>query len=153
MRRLSSNLTIILRMFIPLVYIVFFGCVIAGSFLITVNDSPFLANPVIRFGMLGTYILFITLAYFTFMKLKRVDANDEHIIVSNYFKTFRYTWDSIKKMTTINLILFDIIYIHYHEKTAFGKRVFFLASRALVKSFFVDNPELFKYIDPNEAPK
>ncbi len=143
MRRLSSNFTIILRLFIPIVYIVFFGSIVIGSFVITVNDSPFLTNPTVRYSILGTYIVFIIIMYFTIIKLKRVDADEKHLFISNYLKTYRYTWDSINKISTINLILFEIIYIHYKEKTAFGKKIYFLASKALVKSFFKDHPDLF----------
>ncbi len=151
MRRLSSNLTIFLKLFIPLVYIVFFGSVVIGSFLITINDSPLLANPTTRLIMLGVYIIFIVLFYLTTGNLKRVDADTNNIYVSNYRKTFKYPWSSVKKMSTINLILFDIIYIHFHEKATFGKKIYFLASRSLVKSFFVDHPELFIALTSIEA--
>ena len=153
MRRLSSNLSILFRLFLPLIYMVFFGCMIIGSFLVSVNDAPLVSNSIFRYGLLGTYIVFVLLFRFTIMRLKRVDADNEAIFVSNYFKTYRYTWPSIKKLTTVNLLLFDIIYIHFNEKSKFGKKVFFLASRSLVKSFFVENTELFPYIDPNAAPE
>ena len=151
MRRLSSNLSIFFRLFLPLVYIVFFGSLVIGSFLITANDSPLISSSIFRYGMLSSYIIFVLIFSFSIMKLKRVDADENNILISNYFKTYKYTWDSIKKMTTINLLIFDIIYIHIHEKGKFGKKVFFLASRSLVKSFFSDYTQLFKYIDPNST--
>jgi hypothetical protein len=150
MRRLSSNLTIILRLFLPLIYIVFFGCIIIGSFIITVNDSPLLASPIVKYGMLITYIIFILIMRFTVMPLKRVDAEEDFITISNYIKTYRYTWDSIDKLSTINLLLFDIIYIKFKDKSRFGKKVYFLASRSLVKSFFSDHPNLFMHFQSNE---
>lgn len=152
MKRLSSNFTIILRLFIPLIYIVFFGCLLIGSFFVTVNDSPFIANPVFRYGLLITYTIFVTLLYFTFMKLKRVDADTEYLYISNYFKTYRYTWDSISKLNTVNLIVCELIYVHLKEKSAFGKRIVFLASKPLVKSFFAENPDLFNHFYSSEAP-
>jgi len=151
MRRLSSNLSILFRIFLPLVYIVFFGSLIIGSFIASVNDAPLVANPFFRYGLLGTFVVFVLIFRLTVMRLKRVDADSTYLYVSNYIKTYRYTWPSINKLTTVNLLIFDIIYIHFNDETQFGKKVFFLASRSLVKSFFAENTELFSYIDPSVA--
>lgn len=143
MNRLSSNLTVILKVFIPIAYIVFFGSLFIGSLLININDAPLVGNPIFKLVYGVAFFIFVSLIYFTIFQLKRVDADREYIYINNYLKTYRYSWNDIEKLNTIHYGLFKIIKVHFVDKTSLGKRISFLPSNQLLKEFFIENPELF----------
>lgn len=147
MKRLSSNLTIILKLFIPLIYIVFFGSILVGSIFVSVNDSPIVGNSLFKIVYALVFFLFVVIIYFTVFKLKRIDADSKYIYINNYVKTFRYPWQDIEKLNTKNFGLFRVIQIIFVAKGSLGKKVIFLPSKPLVKDFFKENPELFDKLD------
>ncbi len=141
MSRLSSNLTIFLKIFIPIFYIVFFGSFLVGSLIVSVHDAPVLANPIFRLSYAAVFLIFIALLYFSFMKLKRVDADKEHVYINNYLKTYRYSWDDVEKVTSRNYGLFRTMRIYFKSKTSIGKKISFLPDTPLIKAFILENPE------------
>jgi len=124
--RLSSNWTLILKIFIPIIWITFFSSFLLGSFLANAIEVPQLTTNTFRIGVslfvLGGIIFF----YFTFFKLKRADANGEFIFISSYFKTYRYTLDSIKKYVIYDHLVFKAVHIVLKEKGSLGKRFIFI---------------------------
>lgn len=147
MRRLSSNLTIILKLFIPITYIVFFGSLLIGSLFVTVNDSPVVGNSMFKIVYSIVFFLFVGIIYLTVYKLKRVDADQNYIYINNYVKTYRYPWSDIDQIITKNYGLFRIMQVKLAAKGSLGKKIVFLPSMQLVKSFFKENPALFEKID------
>jgi len=93
MRRLSNNLTVILKIFLPIFYITFFGSLLIGSLTVTVNDAPLIASDLFRGAFALVFFIFVILMYFTVIQLKRVDGDTKHIYINNYLKTYRYKWE------------------------------------------------------------
>ncbi len=147
MRRLSSNLTIILKLFIPIVYIVFFGSLLIGSLVVDPNDAPLIANPIFRSAFALVFFSFLGLMYISVFQLKRVDADENFLYINNYKQTFRYPWSDIKKLKTLHFGLFKIVRIQFMSKTSLGKKVTFLPSSQLLKEFMISNPEIFKKME------
>lgn len=147
MRRLSSNLTIILKVFLPILYITFFGSLLIGSLVVSINDAPLIASNVFRGGFAIVFSLFVILMYFTIIQLKRVDGDKEYLYINNYLKTYRYKWEDILKIKTRNYGLFRTMHIHFKTKSSIGKRVTFMPSDPLIKDFFKDHPELFPLLE------
>lgn len=124
--RLSTNWTLILRLFIPIAWITFFSSFLLSSFLANPVEVPQFTNNTFRLAI-GFFILGgILFFYFTFFRLKRVDANSTHIYVTNYFKTYRYTLDSVEKWVLYDHIIFKAIHVFLKEKGKFGKRIIFI---------------------------
>ncbi len=124
--RLSSNWTIILRIVIPVIWLSFFASLLAASLLSNAIEVPQVANNAFRINI-GIFILSgLIFFYFTLFRIKRVDADGQHIFVSNYFKTVRYTLDSVKEFEIYDHLLFKGVHIHLHEKGRFGKRIIML---------------------------
>lgn len=140
MHRISSNLTLLLKIFIPTLWISFFG-VFTIAFLFS-NVKQLDAFLYYKFGLLAFFLAFTALLYFTVMKLKRVELSQEHIFVSNYLKTYRYSYDSVEKMAERDMGLFTLVKIHLKSPGKFGRKMSFLLDEAMLKDFLEKNPEM-----------
>lgn len=124
MIRVSSDWTLFFRFFLPTVWIVFFGVIIGVVFFtMHIPSWKWIA------GILGFYIAGILLLIFTLLSLKRVECSEDYFYITNYFKTYRYTYDSLHAIRTFDILLFKIIVLIFHEPSSFGRRIFFLARR------------------------
>lgn len=144
MLRLSSNLTLALKIFIP----VFWTTLLAASTLMAwfgpEQYFSWLDLPSLRWGLLVTLLMATLLFRFAFWPLKRVETDDVHIYVSDYFKTARYRWDS--DVVTLHqerfLLLFPVAFLELKGKGSFGRKPFFLLRRKALKQLKTAYPEL-----------
>ena len=85
------------------------------------------------------YITTMGLLYLLFMRIKWVGMTTTHLYVSNFFKSYKYTYDSIDKFEETNMLLFTRVILRFHDKTKFGKTIFFIRSHYL-KYFLEKHP-------------
>lgn len=142
MHRVSTNLTLFYKFFIPIFWIVF-----CGSVTVAVLAYPFkyvgnIPAGSFRFGVLFFYLASVLLLAFTLMRLKRVEADGHFFYVTNYFKTARYPFHSIEQVAERKFFFFNIATIHFKEKGIFGKRAFFVPSKPRLREFWDTNPEM-----------
>ncbi len=147
MQRVSSNLTIFFKLFVPTVWGVFFSIFTLTLFIIDENTLPFLTSPVFKYPFLAAFLFFFTLIYFTLLQLKRVEMGPEYYIVSNYFKTFRLIYEDIVKIDIIPLGGLQVVTFRLRAKGSFGKKITFLASKNLYESFLQEHPEVATFLD------
>jgi hypothetical protein len=133
MYRLSSNSTLFWKLFFPIFYSTLFGLLTIVAFRADPGDLPFLANPITRIVILTTYIIFVILLFLTIGKLKRVEADDQYIYVSNYIKTYRYLKQDITEVKTFDFLLFKITSLVMREKTKMGGKIRFLGDWTMQK--------------------
>ena len=131
MQRISTNLTVFLKLFLPTAWIVFFTVFTVAIFTIDEQSLPFLTSPIFKYPFLIMYLLFLALLYFTVMQLKRVEIGQDCYYVSNYFKTFRLIYDDIESVSIIPLFRLQIMSFRLKAKGSFGNKITFLASRQL----------------------
>lgn len=140
MSQLSSSATLLLRLFIPTMWIVFFGAFAVVGWT-TSEDfvGPFQSK---MYQIITTLfvVVGILLIRISFWRLHRVDADSEHLFVSNYFKTYKYTKASIEKLTIHHYGLFNLGRIELHQKGKLGKKIWFVPSRKRVEQFLRNNP-------------
>lgn len=135
MQRISSQLTVFLRIVVPTMWLSFIlsitillGWTIRGK-------AGLLANPIIWISLLvilGTGFAFIKLILW---RLYRIDMDDHNVYVSNYFKTFKYPFSDIEAITDTALLPGRVFRIQLKSKGSFGRNIYFLASQALWKDF------------------
>ncbi len=135
MQRISTNLTLLYKFFIPTFFLAFFGAFTLISFTL---GMPLLARVIIVAIFLGSAALF----YFTVLQLKRVEIDEQFIYVTNYFKHFRYSLDSVEKIVERDLLLFRIATIHLHQAGSLGRKLVFVPSGSLYNEFWNNHPEL-----------
>jgi hypothetical protein len=142
MQRLSSNLTLFFKIFIPVSWVSFFGLFGLVIFIIDANNEPFLTSTFFRSVYVGLFILFFALIYFTIFQLKRVESADGFIYTTNYFKTVRFPVENIKKISVMNLGILKIARMHLHNKGIFGNKIPFIAKWPNLNSFRSQYPDI-----------
>lgn len=143
--RLSSNLTLFLKIFLPTFWIVFFGMIVLGMFILDPEDNPFLGNPIVKSSLLVGYLLFLLIFYKTIMTLKRVDADREYLYVSNYFKTYRYQLSDIQTIEEIDFGVVLILKVILKNQGAFGDKIPFILNRPTFDDYIENHPESSVY--------
>ena len=128
--RVSSNITLILRLFIPTFCLVFFGLMAVAILFADTYSVPFPEVPFIRFILFGFFALCFLLMYKTLMQLKRVELSSTQVFVSNYFKTYAYQFQDIESVKKYNLLIIKLWIIRLKYKGKFGKRIPFILNRA-----------------------
>lgn len=58
--------------------------------------------------------------------LKRVDADDAHIFVTNYWTTVRYPWTDVEKMEEIKKTGRRVVVLQLRAPGRFGQQLMFL---------------------------
>ena len=141
-RQLSTSWTLALRIFLPTLWVAFFG-----TFFISVlftDKSAIGSYPVgsLRLG-LGIFIaIFLYVFWKTLFKIKRVDADKDYVYVTNYFKNVRYLHADIEKIETTKGILFNYASLFLKGQGTFGNQIVFLLSKKRLELFLLENPHL-----------
>lgn len=146
MRRVSNNITLLLKIFIPTFWFVFFTSLLVAIFLLDPDRIPLLSSWQFRTGYVLIYVLFALILYFTAMKLLRVEFGPEKFTVSNYFKTYAYQYQDIAEIKETNYLVFRLITITLRSSGSLGKRIHFIPSYKNYEDFIRDYPELFSHL-------
>ena len=142
MQRISSNFTLFLKIFLPTIWIAFFGAFTLAVLLSNVEQFPIFSFFYFKIGLAAFLLIGLGLLYFTVMQLRRVELDGEFIYASNYFKTYRYPFNNIEKITERDLGLFGLLKIYLKTPGKFGKKITFILDEAMLKDFFDKNPEV-----------
>ena len=134
-----------LKIILPTFWIVFFGLLTAALFLVEAEDNPFLTNPVVRYGLVIGFFTFLLIFYRTIMRLMRVDADRDHLYVSNYFKTYRYKLQDIKTIKEVDFGPVLVLRIILKQAGAFGDTIPFILNRPTFDDFIAHHPECGEY--------
>jgi hypothetical protein len=139
--RVSSSWTLLYKVFIPTVWIAFFGSL--TIFVVFMDSMGALsAHIAIKLGVLVFFLIGFAILWFTLMDVKRVELAEDAFFVTNYFKTYRYSYNSLKEVKEKDLLIMYITIFKFTEKTAFGKSIFFIQRRKIWMAFLAENPHL-----------
>ena len=136
MLRLSSNITLFLKLFLP----VFWTTVLTGITLVTWLSPEHYFGGVsltsLRYGMLFVLMTWLALSFFVLWPLKRVETDGEFIFVTNYFQTARYHLiDDVRGIVEGRLLFLPVCTLELRGTGTFGKRIRFIASRKQYDTF------------------
>ncbi|MCZ2101436.1 MAG: hypothetical protein LC107_07870 [Chitinophagales bacterium] len=146
MHRVTSNLTIFFKIFIPTVWIVFFTSILITIFTISSQTLPVLTTTSFKIGYTIFYVIFLLFLYFTVFQLKRVELGPEYYIATNYFRTYKLIYDDIEEITTTSLGRFILVKFKLKAKSSLGRKIYFLASKQLYEIFMNSHPEVEAYL-------
>ena len=136
MTRVSSDWTLFLKLFLPTVWIVFFG--IVELVMIFYQMLP----PLLIGVSIISYAIGVLVLYATILRLKRVECAEDYLYVTNYFKTYRYSYDSIASTRKTHLLIAQIVTIRFKERTSFGRRIYFIKRQNVWEEQGLIHPEL-----------
>jgi hypothetical protein len=139
--RVSSSWTLFYKIFLPTIWIAFFGSLTLIA--ITMNTLGAISSHIaVKLGVLAFFLSGLALLWFTLMDLKRVELAEDAFYVTNYFKTFKYSYQSLKEVKEFDLIFLHITLFKFVAKTAFGTKIFFIQRRKVWTGFLQANPDL-----------
>lgn len=142
MQRVSTNLTLFYKFFVPIFWIVFFGSMTIAAF---VYDNAYygeIPGGPFRIGLVIFFITGVAMFLFTLMRLKRVEMGADGLYVTNYFKHLRYPFADIEKIGESEFLFFKVVTVHLRAKGTFGKKFTFIASRDRYGEFWRQHPNL-----------
>jgi len=146
MQRVSSNITLFLKLFLPTFWVTFFGLLTAFTWVYDASDMLLLSNPIFRFGITVFYITFLLIIYFTLVPLKRVEIGPSYYHASNYIKQYRLLYEDLEKVHIVHLGRFSLIEFKLKGRSSFGTKIRFLANRYLWDQCMVSNPHVTEII-------
>ena len=142
--RVSSNLTLVLKIFLPTLWIAFFGLLTIAIFFSSGEENLLFGDWTFKLSVLGFFLVFLFFIYFTVMKLLRVEFSTEAFSASNYFQTYQYSYEDIEELKEYNLIFKTLVCIKMKGITKHGRNIFFLKSKAWYNDFIAKHPEIFE---------
>lgn len=123
MERYSSNLTLFYVIFLPVFGWVFLLASTLASFLGPVMSDEVYISDYVKYGVLTVFILLTFFIIFFAFRLKRLEADEEKIYLSNYFVTTMMPLENIEKVTITDLIVMRIATIHLISKSRWGQKI------------------------------
>ncbi len=123
-------------------WIVFFGAFTIAVLSSGIGKSPLFGNWTFKLGVLLFFLIGVTLQYFTIFQLKRVELDQDYVYVTNYFKSYRYNFESVEKITQQDFGIFKIGRIHLKSAGSFGSKITFMQSRQKFEDFVQSHPAL-----------
>lgn len=142
MQRLSSNLTLFFKFFVPVFWLVFFGALVAVLFVYQDEYVGDINGRSLRIGAVTFYLTGGLLFYFLLFPLKRVEGDGRFLYVTNYFKTLRYAWRDVDRLEESRFLTFILITVVLKSPGQFGRRIRFLASNRLYRDFWKEQPDI-----------
>lgn len=141
MQRISSNATLFLKVFIPTFWIVFFGIFTIAVWRLDHTSFGAVSAQTLKIGLTVFFLIGSALLYFSLIQLKRVEMDDLYVYASNYFKTYRYPFHNIEKITERDMGIFHLVSIHLKTPGKFGKKLRFLLDESMFRDFLEAHPE------------
>ncbi|MEO1518568.1 MAG: hypothetical protein AAFV95_26365 [Bacteroidota bacterium] len=144
MTAVSSTLTLFFKLVLPTMWITFFTGLTVAMFTLDITYvGPFTIEG-FRMGLLAFLLTGIAFLYWSVLRIKRVDMDNEFFYVTNYFKTYRYPFHQIQKLNERDYKLFRVFDIYLKEPGSFGKKITFIAHRYRFDQFVQSHPVAFQ---------
>lgn len=129
MQIVSSKWTLSLKLLLPTFWFSFF----VGSLMILIfTDLTNIGAPFTPFTARLTMLSFVFSSaasyYLFFLPIKWVAMDEDFIYVSNFFKSAKYTYDSINGFEESKFLLWNKVSIQFHNKGIFGQNIIFFRS-------------------------
>ncbi len=124
---LSSNLTLIFRVFLPVFGTVFISGLLL-AFGLTDEEELYLSYSIWWPRALTALIWFgwLIFVWRVLWPLKRIDADDTHLFVTDYWTTVRYPWTDVESLQEFKLLRRPAIRMQLKAPGRFGQSIVFL---------------------------
>jgi hypothetical protein len=120
MLRVSSGWTLLLKIFVPVFYSVFMLTWMIATIRAGDEVSPVFETWIYKIGIVVVFSITLLILRLTVWRLYRMDVSTDHIYITNYFKTFRYSLDSIESIHPESIFWFHFLKIKLKEKGSMG---------------------------------
>ena len=129
MQVVSSRWSLALKLLLPTFWFCFFGGATVALFFMPLEaiQEPFTPMSA-RLIMLSFLLSSAAIYYMVFLPIKWVAMDTEKMYVSNFFKSYQYSYDSIKLVEETKFLFWNRVRIHFHESAVFGDSITFYSS-------------------------
>ncbi len=135
MQRVSSNLTLALVLFFPVLWAAFFTAFTIAIWAYRMDYYGSIPGPALRWGLSLFLAGGLTFFYFTVWRLKRVEVDDHFLYVTNFFKHVRYPWHQVEAVRIHDWKLFRTVTVALKQPGSFGKHIVFLPTGRVFEEF------------------
>lgn len=142
MERVSSQLTIFLRIALPTIWMTTMLSLIVLLTVAVSGKAQIFSNPIVLGSLTFILVTGIAFIYFFLWRFYRVDMDDKFVYVSDYFKTYKYSYNDIESIRGISWAPTRVFIIQLKSKGSFGKEIQFLASQKLWNDFVSEHPDV-----------
>lgn len=146
MERVSSNLTLFLKFFVPVFWLVFFGGFTLASLLSTYSYVGNIPALYFKIGVVVFYLSGILMFAFTLLRLVRVELGPDQVYVTNYFKHIQYSLDSVESLEVSRFGFFTVGSLRLKAKGSLGRRLTFVVNNSRLEDFWEKHPEIQAYL-------
>ena len=144
MERVSSQLTIFLRIALPTIWLTTILSLIVLLAVAVSGKAQVFSNPIVLAGLVFVLATGIAFIYFFLWRFYRVDMDERFVYVSDYFKTYKYSFNDIESIKGSSWAPNRVFVIRLKSKGSFGKDILFLASQKLWNDFVNEHPNVFQ---------
>ena len=142
MTRISSNLTLFYKFFIPTFWVGFVGACTIAFWRLQLSSVAGISIQTFRIVITVTYLLGLLFLYWSSMRLKRVELDRDFLYVTNYFKHLRYPLHDIEKIEEVKRPLFPVSRVHLKSKGTFGQILTYVPVKNRLQEFVEEIPGL-----------
>jgi hypothetical protein len=142
-QRLSTNLTLFLKIFVPVFWAVVLGLT---TILLWVNPSQLAQQEGFsNFRWAMTFLFATGLGAYSiaFLPLKRIEWDADFLYATNYFKTVRYPWHNLAGFQQSRFLLLTFVTVELREPGTFGRTIRFIASNRQLRKFKAEHPDFW----------
>ena len=143
MERVSSQFTLLLRIGIPTIWVTTVLSIFILLLWAVQGRAHLFSNPIVWIVLLLVLASGIAFIYFILWKIYRVDMDETHVYISNYFRTFKYPFSDVESIRESKTFPGRIFIIRLKSKGTFGQEIAFLASQKLWIDFIQNHPDIF----------
>ena|SRR5687768_11343836 len=149
MDRVSSQLTIFLRIALPTIWLTTILSLMVLLASAVRGKAQVFSNPVVWLGFFFVLATGVSFIYFFLWHFYRVDMDERYVYVSDYFRTYKYSFSDIESIRPASWAPTRIFTIRLKSKGTFGRDIHFLASQKLWNDFIDEHPDVFKDLYEN----
>lgn len=142
MERVSTNLTLFYKFFVPVFWLVFFGSVTIASLAYSFSYIGNMPARTFRIFLVLIFLSGTATLWLTLMRLKRVELSEDFVYVTNYFKSFRYPYHNVEGIRIHRFFFIQVATLTLREPGTFGRHMIFIPSSQRFKAFFNQYPDL-----------
>ncbi|MFN0014785.1 MAG: hypothetical protein ACKVU2_09585 [Saprospiraceae bacterium] len=124
---LSSNMTLFWRVFLPVFGSVFFTGLMFALW-ITTEEDLYLPYSVWwpRAIVMAIWAVWLLFVYIMLCPLKRIDADDAYLYVTNYWVTVRYPWTDVERFEDVKKMGRRFVLLRLKAPGRFGQVIRFM---------------------------
>ena len=143
MQVVSTRWTLFLKIILPTIWICFFGALsILILFLDIKVSEPFSQNTA-KILIISFTLSSIGMLYLLFMRIKWLSLTKDYFLVSNFFKSYQYSYHSIKAIEEVKILWWKRLTFELKATGTFGTKIVFIAGYQW-ESYLQKNPEIMQ---------